>query len=102
MAASATTKEVLYLRTILNDIGYGPQCVTIHCCNHGAKNLTRNALTMSRTKYVGIVDHFVRNRVNRGELSFNCIQTDEQLADFLAKPLGQSKLLAILKKTWSS
>ena len=98
MAASAAAKEALYLRKILNDIGFGPQCININCDNQGAVNLTKNALTVSRTKHVDIAHHFVRNRVNRGELSFKYIQTDEQLADFLTKALGPSKLTAILKK----
>ena len=98
MAASAATKEALYLRKVLNDIEFGSQCVTIYCDNQGAVNLTKNALTVSRTKHVDIAHHFVRNRVNRGELSFKYIQTEQQLADFLTKPLGQSKLQAILRK----
>ena len=98
MAASAATKEALYLRKILNDVGFGAQCVTINCDNQGAVNLTKNALTVSRTKHVDIAHHFVRNRVNRGELSFKYIQTGQQLADFLTKALGPSKLLTILKK----
>eukprot|EP00963_Diacronema_lutheri_P005231 scaffold408_cov347-Pavlova_lutheri.AAC.5 len=98
MAASAATKEALFLRKILNDVGFGPQCVTINCDNQGAINLTKNALTVSRTKHVDITHHFVRNPVNRGELSFKYIQTEEQLADFLTKALGPSKLLTILKK----
>ena len=71
--------------------------ITIRCDNQGAVNLTKNALTVSRTKHVDIAHHFVRNRVNRGELKFKHISTNEQLADFLTKALGPSKLQASLK-----
>ena len=98
MAASAAAKEALYLRKILNDVGFGPQQVTIYCDNQGAVNLTKNALTVSRTKHVDIAHHFVRNCVNRGELCFKYIQTEEQLADFLTKALGPSKLRSVLKR----
>ena len=97
MAAASAAKEALYLRKVLNDIGFGAQCITIHCDNQGAVNLTKNALTVSRTKHVDIAHHFVRNRVSRGELKFQYINTNDQLADFLTKALGPSKLQAALK-----
>ena len=97
MAAASAAKEALYLRKVLNDVGFGAQCITIHCDNQGAVNLTKNALTVSRTKHVDIAHHFVRNRVCRGELKFQYISTNEQLADFLTKALGPSKLQAALK-----
>ena len=98
MAAAAAAKEALYLRKIVNDIGFGAQCITIYCDNHGAVNLTKNALTVSRTKHVDVAHHFVRNRVSRGELQFEYIQTNDQLADFLTKALGPSKLNTAMQK----
>ena len=98
MAAAATAKEALYLRKILNDIGFGAQCVTIYCDNQGAVNLTKNALTVSRTKHVDVAHHFVRNRVSRGELQFEYIQTNDQLADFLTKAVEPSKLNSAMQK----
>ena len=98
MAAAAAAKEALYLRKILLDIGFGPNCITIHCDNQDAVNLTKNALTVSRTKHVDIAHHFVRNRVSRGELQFKYIHTSEQLADFLTKALGPTKLQLVLER----
>eukprot|EP00963_Diacronema_lutheri_P000532 scaffold30_cov329-Pavlova_lutheri.AAC.1 len=97
MAAASAAKEALYLRKVLNDIGFGAQCITIHCDNQGAVNLTKNALTVSLTEHVDIAHHFVRNCVSRGELKLKYISTNDQLADFLTKALGPTKLQAALK-----
>lgn len=97
MAAAGAAKEALYLRKILIDLGFGPYCVTIHCDNQGAVNLTKNALTVSRTKHVDIAHHFVRNRISRGEMNVCYIRTTEQMADFLTKALGPAKLQSILQ-----
>eukprot|EP00963_Diacronema_lutheri_P009628 scaffold869_cov399-Pavlova_lutheri.AAC.1 len=97
MAAAAAAKEALYLKKILEDIGMGPNCITIHCDNQGAVNLTKNALTLSRTKHVDIAHHFVRNRVSRGEIQLKYIHTSDQLADFLTKALGPTKLQNVLQ-----
>ena len=97
MAAAAAAKEGLYLRKLLHDRGFGARCITIYCDNQGAVGLTKNALTVSRTKHVDIAHHFVRNRVSRGELQLDYIRTSEQLADFLTKALGPTKLQSILQ-----
>ena len=97
MAAASAAKEALYSRKVLNDVGFGAQCIAIHCDNQGAVNLTKNALTVFRTKHVDIAHHFVRNRVSQGALKFQYISTNEQLAGFLTKALGPSKLQAALK-----
>ena len=98
MAAAAAAKEALYLRKILLDVGFGAKCITIHCDNQGAVNLTKNALTVSRTKHVDIAHHFVRNRVSRGELQIQYIHSSDQLADFLTKALGPTKLQTAIQK----
>lgn len=88
MAAAAAAKEGLYLRKLLHDLSFGARRITIYCDNQGAVSLTKNALTVSRTKHVDIAHHFVRNRVSRGELQLEYIRTSEQLADFLTNSLG--------------
>eukprot|EP00963_Diacronema_lutheri_P007732 scaffold663_cov341-Pavlova_lutheri.AAC.15 len=98
MAAAAAAKEALYLRKVLQDLGFGSQCIEIYCDNQAAVNLTKNPLTVSRTKHVDTAHHFVRNRVSRGELDFDYIGTANQLADFLTKPLGPTKLSTVLNQ----
>eukprot|EP00963_Diacronema_lutheri_P000050 scaffold1_cov375-Pavlova_lutheri.AAC.50 len=85
--ATDAANEPLYLRKVLKDTGFGVQCITIHCDNEGSLNLTKNALTVSRTKHVNIAHHFVRNRVSWGELTLEYINTIDQLVDFQTKPL---------------
>ena len=42
----------------------------------------------SRTKHMEVRYHFVRERVESGELKIMYVPTDKQIADVLTKPLG--------------
>lgn len=60
MATLAATEEALFLRKKVRDVDFGPQCLTIHRDNQGARNLIKKVLTLSRKKLVYNAHHFIR------------------------------------------
>jgi hypothetical protein len=88
MVASNTTKEVIWLRVLLEDLGF-PQvsATTLHANNLGCIALTHGTITHSCAKHINIHHHFIRERVANSEINLQYISTKEMLADILMKQL---------------
>ena len=82
-------KEVFFLRylwsSIFPDRDVG--CTLIHEDNVRAIHLACNPATTPNSKHIDIRDHFIRERVEWGELKVVHVRSDLQRADFLIKPL---------------
>jgi len=104
MALSEATKEALYLTRFVKDLGFDRLSrVCILCDNNGARKLAENPVFHGRTKHIDVRHHFVREVLNRGELSVEFTPTSEMAADVLTKSLSKLKhsrcleILGILK-----
>jgi hypothetical protein len=51
-----------------------------------------------RTKHIEIRCHFIRDRVQKGELKLQYISTYENIADILTKPLVKGKFVYFIDK----
>jgi hypothetical protein len=92
VAADHSTKEALWLRTLLRLLGYEQKhATTIHCDNQGAIALTKDPNFHARTKHIDVKHHFVRDTVEAGEVKFEYIPTSEMTADILTKGLARPK-----------
>lgn len=86
------TKEAIFLRNLLNEIHpEQPEATIIYCDNQGAITLARNPAFHARTKHISIQHHFVREKVTSGEIDLKFINTEDQIADGLTKPLAKDK-----------
>ena len=56
--------------------------------NEGAKALAENPLSSARTKHIDVGYHFLREFVKRNEIAIRHVQSKDQNADILTKPLG--------------
>jgi hypothetical protein len=88
MAASNATKEAIWLRVLLEDLGF-PQvsATTLHADNLGCIALTNDTVTHSRAKHIDIRHHFIHERVTNSEINLQYVSTKEMLADILTKQL---------------
>ena len=63
----------------------------IHCKvfedNSGALEMAKNYKYRPRTKHLNVKYHHFRDYVERGEISIHKIDTSDQLADYLTKPV---------------
>jgi hypothetical protein len=91
MAAAFTIKEGLWLHKLFNDLGLNIQ-INIKADNQSAIKLLKNPVLSMRSKHIDVIYHFARERVARGEVSFQYIRTDNMVADALTKPVPANKL----------
>jgi hypothetical protein len=86
MAVLNATKEAIWLRVLLEDLGF-PQvsATTLHADNLGCITLTNGTVTHSCAKHINIRHHFIHERVANLEIDLQYISTKEMLADILMK-----------------
>ncbi|GKE24001.1 hypothetical protein Tco_1435513, partial [Tanacetum coccineum] len=63
--------------------------VPIFCDNTSAIAILNNPVLHSRTNYIDIRYHFIRDHVLKGDTELNFIPTQYQLADIFTKPLDE-------------
>ena len=88
MASANATKEAIWLRTLLSDLG-SPQTTStiIRADNQGCISLSHHPIAHSRAKHIDIRHHFVRERVASSEIELQFCPTHRMLADILTKSL---------------
>jgi hypothetical protein len=92
MAAAAAAKEAIWLRTFLKELDMlSTQPTTLLIDNQSAMALAKNAVFHNRTKHIAIRYHFIREKLDDGELAAEYVPTNNQVADVLTKPLAREK-----------
>jgi hypothetical protein len=87
-AAGAGAREGLWLRKLLPELGMqinGP--LVIFGDNDAALSLTKNHMSTPRSKHIDVIHHFARERVESGEVVFQRVDSADNVADILTKPL---------------
>jgi hypothetical protein len=96
MAVSAAVQEAIFLRGLMGDLGYVQAgATTIYEDNQGCIAMTENPVMHQRTKHIDIRYHFVRERVESGDIKLEYVPTEEQLADLLTKPLLRNRVTSL-------
>mgnify|MGYP001809905741 FL=1 len=91
MAAAAAVKEGLWLRKLMCDLDMDNGTIKIMADNQSAIKLLRNPISSVRSKHIDVMHHFARERVQRNEVAFHYITTNDMLADMLTKPVSEAK-----------
>ena len=76
IAAAQATKEALWLRLLLADLGIVVNTFQIMADNQSALKLLKNPVSSMRSKHIDVVYHFARERVARRDVEFSYIRTD--------------------------
>lgn len=86
IALSRTAQEALWWQQLLKQLD-DQQVVPIMCDNQSAICVAKNQGFNPKTKHIAIRYHFVRDTLNRGEVTLDYVPTKQQPADGLTKPL---------------
>jgi hypothetical protein len=88
MAASNATKEAVWLRALVEDLGFTQtEATTIHANNQGCIALSWNPVSHSHVKHIDIRHHFIWERVANNEVDLKFCSTHDMVADIFTKPL---------------
>lgn len=91
-AAMQATKEAMWLRNILHELGFNQnQATTIYCDNQAAIALSHNPEYHARSKHVDIHYHFLRFHVEAQTVELKFIRSEDMAADGLTKALTRYK-----------
>ena len=98
IAASEATKDTIWLRNLLGELGLiQDRPTTVYVDNQAAIRLAGNPSTHSRSKHIDIRHHIIRERVEMRDIDISYIETAKQRADVLTKPLGGPQHALALK-----
>ena len=91
VALADTIKEVMFLRCVWNFIfpGFGTSYIAVFEDHEGAKNLAQNPVCTSNSKHIELTYDtiFCRELIFKGEFAITHVESDDQHADVLTKPL---------------
>ena len=93
MATAATTKEATWLKVLFSEIEPSLTCTAIKLFidNQLAMSLLKNTTFHDWMKHIAIHRHYIREKVDEGEIILEYLPTAEQVANILTKPLSREK-----------
>lgn len=98
-AVANAAAEVRWICNILTELGITiPVKPVVYCDNVGAIFLCDNPVFHSRMKHIAIDYHFVRSHIQQGLLRVAHVNTKDQLADTLTKPLTRTRFQELRNK----
>lgn len=96
IAASDATKEVIWLRHLLESVGAVSNDPTMmKVDNQGAIKLIKNPEFHKRTKHIDIRFHFIREKYDEGQIEVSYVPSSDQLADIMTKALSKELFLKL-------
>eukprot|EP01040_Poterioochromonas_malhamensis_P013796 gene13796-15214_t len=99
IALSDACSQVIWSRDFLINQGYDLSSVTIFEDNKSTLALVHNGKSTSeRTKHINVRYHFIKDKIESGEIEVQYMSTDQMIADVLTKPLPGKKFIELRNK----
>ncbi|GJY27522.1 hypothetical protein Tco_0403289 [Tanacetum coccineum] len=92
--AEKACQQALWMKQALIDYGIRLDDVPIMCDNKGAIDLSKNPVQHSRTKHIEIRHHFLRDNVQKGNISIEKVASEDNIGDIFTKPLKHEVIIA--------
>ena len=81
--AAEAFKEAIWLKGMMNELGYEQSSITVLCDSQSAISLSKNQVQHEKTKHIDIKLHFIRLEVSKGVVMLVKIHTSDNVADML-------------------
>ncbi|GKF11195.1 hypothetical protein Tco_0049121 [Tanacetum coccineum] len=85
--ARKACQQALWMKQALVDYGIRLDNIPIMCDKKGAIDLSKNHIQHSRIKHIEIHHHFLRDNVQKGNISIEKVSSEDNIADILTKIL---------------
>ena len=92
IALSAAYQEAVWLRQLYNGLGgWSSSSTSLQTDSQSAMAMSENPRFHGRAKHIEIKYHYIRDRVQTGEVKLQYCPTTEMVADVLTKALSSDK-----------
>lgn len=85
------------MKKLFHDYEISQDIMCVLCDNTSAINLSKNPVQHSKSKYIEIQYHFIRDLVEEKVVWLEFINTDNQKADIFTKPLDGPQFESLYK-----
>jgi hypothetical protein len=100
IAASTASTQAIWLVRLFSDLlGRDIGAVELRVDNKSALSLAKNPIFYERSKHIQVRHNFIRDCLEKGSIKAGYINTKNQLADLLTKPLERIRFLELCSKT---
>jgi len=87
-AMALVTCELIWLKQLLKELQFEEaRPMTLICDNQAALHIASNPVFHERTKHIEIDCHFVREKIESGDIVTSFVNSNDQLADVFTKSL---------------
>ncbi|XP_068666553.1 secreted RxLR effector protein 161-like [Aristolochia californica] len=91
--------ELLWLRRLLTEIGFGPKCeMNLFCNNKAVTDISHNPVQHDQTKHVEVEQHFIKQNFEAKIIRFPFVKYEDQLVDILTKAVCNKNFYKSLDK----
>lgn len=98
-APSRAGKELVSIRVTLADVGQQTSEPTlIFSDSQSAIALARSSRFHSRTRHIGVAQHFIRQLIQTKQATLNYISTEDNIADLLTKALARDMHYSLMSR----
>ncbi|GJZ54238.1 hypothetical protein Tco_0609123 [Tanacetum coccineum] len=87
VSARKACQQALWMKQALVDYDIKLDDIPVLCDNKGAIDLSKNLGLHSRTKHIEIRHHFRRDNVQKGNITIEKVNSEDNIAGILTKPL---------------
>ncbi|VFQ66990.1 unnamed protein product [Cuscuta campestris] len=94
IVAAEAAKEAVWIKKFITELGVVPSIndpISLFCDNTGAIAQAKEPRSHQKTKHIVRRYHIIREIVDRGDVMICKVDTDDNIADPLTKPLGKLK-----------
>ncbi|KAK3007813.1 hypothetical protein RJ639_015205 [Escallonia herrerae] len=85
MALTEVAKEALWLKGLVDKLGFKQRGVLLQCDSQSTMNLAKNQVFHARTKHIDVRYHRVREWINSRQIIVHKVHTNDNVAETLTK-----------------
>jgi len=85
MTATEAVKEVIWLRSLVDNLGLKQDITVVYCDSQNVIHLSRNQMYHERIKHIDVRYHFLREIISQGNIIVKKIGTFDNVADMFTK-----------------
>jgi len=98
-AMTSTTKEIVWLRWLLTNMGiFFSHPTSMYCDNQSSIQIAHNSVFHKRTKHIEIDCHLARHHLKHGTIALPFVPFSLQIADFFTKTYSISRFCFLVGK----